>query len=111
MSDIRTVPLALIVLGLAASIAAAEPGVETTIVRVRGAASMSPAAMRHLEERISQAALEVCGAAPGSLVEVKDAVAHTRCWQDSYANGMAQIAAGDQSAVAMLPPPSRNGKP
>ncbi len=107
MSVLRTVPIALIVLSLVTSIAAAEPGIETTAIRVRGAASTSPAAMRHLKERISQAALEVCGAAPGSLAEMKDAVAHTRCWHDSYSGGIAQAMAGRQNAAALSP--SRSG--
>jgi UrcA family protein len=86
----RTIPLALLILGLAAPVRAIEPGIETSTIRVRGTADPSAGAQRHLKQRLADAALEACGAAPGSLVEVKDAVRRTRCWQDSYTRALSQ---------------------
>lgn len=90
MSASRFVPLVVLLLGLAAPVRAAELGTETSAIRVRGTTGTSPAALGHLRKRIADAALEVCGASPGSLREVKDAVQSTTCWQDSYARGIAQ---------------------
>jgi UrcA family protein len=88
----RIIPLVLLVVGLTAPVRAVEPGVETITIRVRGAANQSPAALRHLRQRLADAALEACGAAPGSLAEVKDAVRRTPCWRDSYSLAISQAA-------------------
>jgi UrcA family protein len=87
---IRTIPLALLVLALAVPVRAVEPGMETITIRVRGTTDQSSAAQRHLRQRVADAALEACGAAPGSLAEVKDAVRRTPCWQESYTRAISQ---------------------
>ena len=88
----RIIPLVLLVLGLTAPVRAVEPDVETITIRVRGTADQSPAAQRHLRQRLADASLEACGAAPGSLAEVKDAVRRTSCWRDSYTRAVSRAA-------------------
>lgn len=106
MSVLHSAPLVLLVLGLATPARATGPRAETIVIRVRGAASDSPAAARHLRQRIADAALEACGAGPGSLAEAKMSVARTQCWKGSYAGGMAQA-----KNVAALPPSRLGGEP
>lgn len=101
MSVLRN-PLVLLVLGLATASHAADQRGDTNVIRVRPAASASPAAARHLRQRIADAALEACGAGPGSLAEAKASVASSQCWKDSYAGGIAQVATG-QPIIAALP--------
>lgn len=43
----------------------------------------SPVAERRLLARIEDAALEVCGASPFSLADVKSATRNSRCWRDA----------------------------
>jgi UrcA family protein len=111
MSMFRRAPLALFGLVLIAPSLAAEPGTETISIRVGRPASPSPAATRRLERRIASAALEACGASPYSAPELKDAVAHSACWRDSYAGGIAQIGRAAPKDVAALSPSPSLGTP
>ena len=112
MSVIRRSALVLLAVGLAAPTFAADPGAETTSVRVFRPTTASPHATRSLQRRIAAAALEACGATGFSVAEAKAAVARSQCWRDSYAGGIAQIDDGaSRTAAASLPPPSSTGRP
>jgi UrcA family protein len=51
----------------------------------------TPDAARQTIARIEAAALDVCGASPFSLREMKQAVRDSACWRDAVAGTMAQI--------------------
>ncbi|WP_298686534.1 UrcA family protein [uncultured Sphingomonas sp.] len=109
MVHARHLPTVLLALALAVP-AAADPGA-TTSVRVIRPTAATPGAARIAERRIADAALEVCGASPFSVAEAKTAVAHSRCWHDSYARGIAQLHGGAPARVASLPPSRTRGEP
>lgn len=113
MPILRTTTIAaLLALSAAAPAFAADPGAVTTSIRVPRLADASPAADRRMERRIADAALEACGASPFSAAEVKAAVARSRCWHESYADGMAQLdPRAARTDVASLPPTRTMGKP
>lgn len=48
-------------------------------------------AARKTLARIDRAALEVCGAAPGSLREMKEATHRSACWHEAMAGAVAKI--------------------
>ena len=91
-------PLALIGSALVlVTPAHADPaGTETISIRVHRPAA---AARQDVERRIAAAALEACGASSFSAPGVKQAVARSACWHDSYARGIAQLD-GDARADA-----------
>jgi UrcA family protein len=51
----------------------------------------TPGAARRTLGRIEAAALDVCGASPFSLREMKQAVRDSTCWRDAMAGTMARI--------------------
>lgn len=91
-------PLALIGSALVlVTPAHADPaGTEIISIRVHRPAA---AARQDVERRIAAAALEACGASSFSAPGVKQAVARSACWHDSYARGIAQLD-GDARADA-----------
>lgn len=98
MSSFPRLPLALIgsALMLVAPAHADTAGTETVSIRVHRSAA---AARQDVERRIAAAALEACGASTFSAPGVRQAVARSACWHDSYARGVAQID-GDARADA-----------
>jgi UrcA family protein len=68
-------------------------GAEATEIHVRYHRQdlTSPVAARQLLARIEDAALEVCGASPFSLADVKSATRNSRCWRDAVDGATRQI--------------------
>lgn len=111
MSTFRYARTVLLGLALVAPAQAAEHGAETLTIRIARPASTAPAVTRRLERRIAAAALEVCGASPYSVPDMKDAVKHSPCWRESYAAGIAQMRDPARSPIVMLSLPRSTGKP
>jgi UrcA family protein len=97
--------IAVLGFALAIPVHAADAGTETVIVRVARPIDNSPAGMRRLERRIAVAALEACGASASSLSEVKDAGLRSACWQQSYADAIAQVGSPAKAHVAAIERP------
>ena len=60
----------------------------------------NPRDVDRLVARVGEAALEMCGASPFSLREVKGAVSRSQCWRDGVADAIRQI--GDPRLTAAL---------
>src|SRR4051812_2772521 len=87
---------------LAAGVAPALAGTnDTARVAVRTAKlDLSyPNDARALRARINEAALEACGAYPGSLRELKRVVAQSACHRDAVAGAVAQLSSSQASLV------------
>ena len=99
MSSLRAILQALAAFGLAAPVFAAPvtipAGMVTTRIRVARPARASAGATRAVTRRLADAALEACGGSGFSLAEMRAAVVATRCWQDAYADAIAQRDRGD----------------
>jgi UrcA family protein len=67
------------------------PPTDTVVVRHVDLHPRTPRAARLTLDRIGEAALDVCGASPYSLPEVRRAVRASACWHDSMARAVAQI--------------------
>ncbi len=106
-----TIALLGCALAMPAHAAPADHGSETVIVRVARPVSRSPAAMRRLERRIADAALEVCGASDFSLAEVKAAVLRSACWRQSYADAIAQVGGAPHGRALAIEPAHGEGRP
>ena len=91
MKTLIAATAALLVLAGAGVAAAAAP--ETTSVAVRTAKLdlNNPRDAERMMKRIDTAAMEVCGAYRGSLVELKRVVAASACHRDAVANAVAQL--------------------
>lgn len=121
MSNFHRTTLALLVSTLAVSMlavpvraataATAGPATEIAIIHIARPMTATPAAMVRLQRRIAAAALEVCGASAFSAPGVHDAVAHSACWRQSYADGMAQAGPLVHADSAALSLPHSPGKP
>ncbi len=103
--------IALLGCALAMPVQAAPADPETVIVRVARPASHTPAAMRRLERRIADAALEVCGASDFSLADVKAAVLRSACWRQSYADAIAQVGGAPHGRALAIEPAHGEGRP
>jgi|GEM_PF-6694719 len=84
-------------------------GLETVTIHVHRPAAAG--ARPDLQRRIAAAAREACGASPFSAPGVKEAVARSACWHDSYAAGIAQIDGAARSTFAANPAARGRGKP
>jgi UrcA family protein len=59
----------------------------------------NPQDARALKSRINAAAMEACGAYPGSLRELKRVVARSACHRDAVAGAVAQLSSSQASLV------------
>lgn len=61
------------------------------VVRHADAQARDPGAVRHLYLRLSDAALQACGAGPESLREWRIAARRSRCWHEAMLATLRQI--------------------
>lgn len=87
-------PVIVLVAGLVNPLAAeARPGPDarTVILEDIDTRPATTGAARRTLARIEEAALTVCGAPRGSLIEVRRAARRSACWKDSVEAAVAQV--------------------